>query len=155
MQTTVDSLTSAPGRRRRLRPIAVLALAAALAGVAACGGSSATEPSDREAVFLVRSSAASGETFHILLRDPRLITEAAALVGRGNRKIVNGELRRGNGGFNQPWSWHLAPETVQLADVTIELCDGRPSDVEGDIAYWVDVVGRYCPWGSEIVARVR
>jgi hypothetical protein len=155
MRTTVDPLASAPRQHRHSRLIAALALAAALAGIAACGGSSATEPSAREAVFLVRSSAASGETFHILLRDPRLITEVAALVGRGNRKIVNGELRRGNGGFNQPWSWHLAPETVHLADATIELCDGRPSDVEGDIAYWVDVVGRFCPWGSEIVARVR
>jgi hypothetical protein len=155
MRTMLDPLPSALRRRGRSRLIAALALAATLAGIAACGGSSATEPAARDAVFRVRSSAASGETFHILLRDPRLIAEAASLVGRGNRKIVSGELRRGNGGFNQPWSWHLAPETVQFADVTIELCDGRPSDVEGDLAYWVDVVGRYCPWGSEIVARVR
>jgi hypothetical protein len=106
-------------------------------------------------VFLVRSSAASGETFHVQLLDPQTIAEAASLVGRGNVRIVNGELRRGDGGFNQPWGWHLDPATVHFADLTAEVCDGRPSDVQGDLGYWVDVVGRYCPWGTEVVRRVR
>ena len=130
------------------------ALALALVPVTACDGSSTSEPPDVETVFLVRSSASSGEVFRVLLRDPQLIAEATSLIGQGPRKIVNGELRRGSGGFNQPWSWHLAPDTVRFVDVTIELCDGRPSDIEADLDYWVDVVDRYCPWGTEILGVV-
>jgi len=97
----------------------------------------------------------SGESFHVLLRDSATIADVesrlAADVWEG---IVNGEIAHGDGGFNEPWSWHMIPETIALADFTIELCDGRPSLVEADLAYWVDTVGRFCPWGGRIVERV-
>jgi hypothetical protein len=38
-----------------------------------------------------------------------------------------------------------------MVEVTMELCDGRPSDVERDLDYWVDSVGRFCPWSSALV----
>jgi hypothetical protein len=145
---------SEPGEAGARRLLVGLVLSVALA-VVACDGSSPSEPAPREAVFLVLSSAASGETFHVLIRDPRVIGEAEFLVGRGNRKVVSGDLRRGDGGFNQPWSWHLVPESVSFADATIELCDGRPSFIESDLDYWIDTVGSFCPWGTEVVRRVR
>lgn len=149
-------LLAATRRRLRGRPAAAAAVALACIAAASCGGSSSpSEPARPEAVFRVLSSAESGETFHVVLRDPRRIAEAESLVGQGNRKIVNGRLARGDGGFNQPWSWHMVPGTVELPDTAIELCDGHPSDVEADLDYWIDTVGRFCPWGSEIVARVR
>ncbi len=66
-----------------------------------------------------------------------------------------GTLARGDGGFNMPWSWHLLPKTVEVADFTIELCDGRPSMVEADLDYWVDTVKQFCPWGGRLVERKR
>jgi hypothetical protein len=45
------------------------------------------------------------------------------------------------------WSWHL--EDVEFAEVTIELCDGRPSDVER--AGTAFGGGRYCPWSAAVV----
>lgn len=138
---------AAPPRRMFLTVLASM--------LVACGGSSPSEPDPQEAVFRILSSSASGETFDVLIRDPERIAEAEALVGRGNRKIVNGRLRRGDGGVNQPWSWHMEPESIEFADVTIEVCDGRPSDVEADLETWIDTVGRFCPWGSEVTARVR
>jgi hypothetical protein len=97
----------------------------------------------------------SGERFHVLLRDSTTIADVehrlAADMWRG---VVNGEIARGDGGFNQPWSWHMVPGTVEIADATIELCDGRPSLVEADLDYWIETVGRFCPWGGRILKRV-
>jgi hypothetical protein len=130
-----------------------LALAAALLSGLACKDSNPAEPSD--ALFEILASAASGETFRIQVSDPSQIAALESLLGQGNRKIVSGALRRGNGGFNTPWSWHMAPDSIEVADVTIELCDGRPSDVESALDYWIDTVGRFCPWGTEVVARLQ
>ena len=33
----------------------------------------------------------------------------------------------------------------------IELCDGTPSQVEGNLDYWVDTVQRFCHWSAQIV----
>ncbi len=100
-------------------------------------------------------NAPDGELFRVLIRDPRIVAEADALVGAGNVKIVSGRLLEGSGGFNQPWSWRLDPDSVRFADVTIELCDGCPSFVESDLEYWLGTVGRYCPWSTEVLARER
>lgn len=137
----------------------VAALAAAACGGSSSGGPTAPEPPS-EAVFRVRACAGSGhapagEEFRVLIRDPALIAQAEDLVGAGQEKIVSGRLAQGDGGFNDPWSWHLEPATVELVDVAIELCDGCPSFIEDDPDFWFDSVGRYCPWSTEILARER
>lgn len=148
-------LAGAARRRRR----ALLACAVLL--LAACGGGdrSPTSPGGGEAVFLLRAcagSGAGGETFRILTRDPAVIQEATALIGRGpGRRLVRGALRAGDGGFNAPWRWHLAPADVRFADLAVEVCDGCPHDIEGDLGYWLGNVGSYCPWSTEVLARER
>lgn len=113
-----------------------------------------------EAVFRIRTCtnsihAPGGETFRILIRDPGVIAQAQSLIGAGDAGILTGALVRGDGGFNQPWSWHLDPDTAHFAETAIELCDGCPSFVEADLDYWVDAVREYCPWSTEVVARER
>lgn len=117
----------------------------------AIGGCDAEPPTARagNGVFVVAAS--GGESFRILLRDAAQLEEARRLIARGERKVVSGSLARGDGGFNTGYSWHLVPESVHFPDVTIELCDGRPSDVEKDLDYWVDTVGRFCPWSARLV----
>ena len=44
-----------------------------------------------------------------------------------NSMHVNGKLARGDGGFNIPWLWHLEPDSLTMAKVSIEHCDGRSS----------------------------
>ena len=95
------------------------------------------------------------ETFHILLQDPERIAEAEAILADGVQKLVAGRVRRGDGGFNQPWTWHLEPQSVGFPEVCAEIYDGRSSHVEGDVDHWVDELMFYCPWGSHLVARVR
>jgi len=38
-----------------------------------------------------------------------------------------------------------------MVDVTAELYDGRPSDVENDLNYWIDTVKRLAPWSDHII----
>lgn len=49
------------------------------------------------------------------MRDPALIAEAERLIAAGDQKIILGELRSGDGGFNAPWSWHMDPATGRTA----------------------------------------
>jgi len=65
---------------------------------------------------------------------------------------VSGRLARGDGGFNAPWSWHIAPDEWGLAELSIELCDGLPEHVEDDLEYWIDTVRFFCSWSSFIRA---
>lgn len=134
----------------RMRARVVFAVV--LVGIAC--GDGPTAPSRTEAIFQVRACRGSlhspdGEVFRILLRDSALIAEARALIGVGNRKIVAGNLAPRDGGFNAPWSWHLAPDTVRFPEVTVELCDGCPSLLEAGGRR----VGAFCPWSSEVIAE--
>ncbi|HUF71163.1 MAG TPA: hypothetical protein VMM79_21115 [Longimicrobiales bacterium] len=72
----------------------------------------------------------------------------------GQTGVITGDLVTGDGGFNSPWSWHIEPGTVEVADLAIELCDGRPSMVEADIDYWINTVGRFCPWSARVISRL-
>lgn len=112
---------------------------------------------DAEAVFIIRACATvedpAGQIFRVLIRDPETIAIADSLIGPGPQLIITGALRASDGGFNAPWSWHLDPNTIAFADLTIELCDGCPAFVEDDLDYWLTTVGQYCPWSTEVLAR--
>ncbi len=153
---------SARRRRRTLPLVLVLVLALALVlATAACGHREAPTAPAGEAVFVVLACRGSlhapeGERFRILLRDPERIAEADELLRSGSlARDVAGGLARGDGGFNSPWSWHLVPDSVRFVEGSTEVCDGCPSFLEADLDYWIDVVGNYCPWTSEVVARER
>ena len=93
----------------------------------------------------------SGETFTVEVATQTQAQAMAARMASGEVGVINGTLLAGDGGFNAPWSWRLDPATVEVVDAAIELCDGRPSMVEADLDYWIDVVGRFCPWGAAVV----
>lgn len=95
------------------------------------------------------------EQFRVRINNPLLATQARRMMnGVEKQQIINAEIDRGDGGFNTGYHWHMKPETVQFAEVTTEVCSGRPSDVESNINYWVDTVKRYCPWGGRIIREV-
>lgn len=41
--------------------------------------------------------------------------------------------------------------SVEMAEVTAEVCDGTPSFVESEVDYFVDGVGRYSSWSADLV----
>ena len=148
-------LRSAALRLRRCSYLRWLT-AFALGGMSAC--TTATSPS-QDAVFQVLACKGSlqspdGEVFRILLQDPVRIREADALLSTGERKIVLGSLRAGDGGFNAPWSWHLDPASIAFPDVSVEVCDGCPSFIQNDLNYWLHL-GQFWPWSADIIGRDR
>lgn len=95
----------------------------------------------------------SGEQFQARVLDAGVIEDLDDRLASGHEGVILGSLIAGDGGFNAPWGWHWDPSTVEAADAVIELCDGRPSMVDEDLAYWIGTVGTFCPWGATVVAR--
>lgn len=89
------------------------------------------------------------EEYRILLTDATLIAHAQALLAGGTEmRIPSGLIVRGEPGVNAPWSWHIDPDSLEFADMTMEVCDGLPSHIEdGTLAG-----DRFCPWSAEVVA---
>lgn len=139
-------------RSPRLFGLTSLGGIAVVLPVLVTGCANTTEPTLRGGVLATFQ--VSGETFRAFVTNEDAIDDILALdAGLSDASIPNGALLRGPGssGHNRPWSWHVDSEDIVMADATIELCDGRPSLVEANLDEWVDVVGRFCPWGAELV----
>jgi hypothetical protein len=109
------------------------------------------DPEEELAESVVATFEVSGETFKVVVNDQETIDELFRLQrGESSANIPSGLLRRGQGpGLqNAPWSWHL--QDLQMAEIAIEVCDGRPSMVEDDLDYWMGAVQRFCPWGATL-----
>jgi hypothetical protein len=124
-----------------------IACALAAAGLAlAAPGCGTTEPSAAAGEFVVEVVA---ERFVLRVTDPETIRLAReGLAGRGT-SFPAGPVRRGDGGFNAPWSWHLDPAETRMVEAAIEVCDGRPSYLEAHL----DDFPTWCPWGARVVAE--
>jgi len=94
----------------------------------------------------------SGETYKIFVTNKDTIAQIYALEsGTSQAAIPSGRIVLGAVLYNAPWSWHIDSEDIHMAEVTTELCDGTPSQVEANLGYWVDTVKRFCPWNARIV----
>lgn len=111
--------------------------------IAGCGDDDPTGPSP----LAVVTFAVQGETFRVSLTSDEQVAAARAAQGGGSARIPVGRIVTG-ADVNTGWSWHL--EDVTFAETTIELCDGRPSDVERQGTQFGG--GRFCPWSATVVA---
>jgi hypothetical protein len=103
----------------------------------------------RGKLFILQT--ANGDNFKVYATDPEAIQLLTDNYYGLNNMFVMGRLVIGNGGFNSPWSWHLDPDHVTMAEFAIELCDGTPSEVEHDLPYWLFQVETFCPWSSKVI----
>ncbi len=94
---------------------------------------------------------ANGDNFTVYATDPEAIQLLTDNYYGLNNMFVLGRLVIGNGGFNSPWSWHLDPDDVTMAEFAMELCDGSPSEVEHNLPYWLFQVETFCPWSSKVI----
>ena len=109
---------------------------------------SVTSPPEETGV-VVTFRVADSEQFKIRLTDPTDIEVARKLfAGSEAPRIPNGIVIRGSSDINAGYSWHIDPDTVEFADVTTEVCDGLPSDVEKGLI----TSDRYCPWSAQVIA---
>lgn len=144
-------------RRHLAHPTLAMATAVLVASLSACSPGSTPSPSPAPSASPSPTSSAVivtirvvGETYRVLLTDPADIAVARDLLaGKEAPRIPNGKVVRGDdGGVNAGYSWHIDPSDFEWADVTIEVCDGKPSDV----AAGTITSDRFCPWSAEVVA---
>jgi hypothetical protein len=122
------------------RPSNIVLALGLLSGLAC----SSTSPDEGSADFVV---AVGSEQLVVRSTHPETVAQMRdALAGRRSG-FPAGPLRRGDGGFNGPWSWHLDPAQTRFVDAAIEVCDGTPSYVEAHVADFPT----YCPWGARVV----
>jgi hypothetical protein len=121
------------------------AAAAILCGLA-LSSCSVSDPDPPYVDFVV---SVAGETFVLRATDPETIRLARENLEGRNPRFPIGRLNRSNGGFNAPWSWSLDPDDVRMTEVAIEVCDGRPSYVEGHLSDYPT----YCPWGARVISE--
>jgi hypothetical protein len=128
-------------RRRTVARLAVLALL--LPSVVACGGNASDDPDSP----VIVTFEVIDERYKVLLTEPADIQTARRLLnGEDVPSIPNGRVVRETG-VNDGYSWSIDPNDIEFAEVTIEVCDGLPSDVEIGV-----VTGdRYCPWAATVI----
>ena len=114
--------------------------------LAAIGGGACDEGPTRPSSDAIVTFSVADERFRVLLTTAAQIAAARAAQSGGRARIPVGQIVTGTQ-VNAGWSWHL--EDVEFAEVTIELCDGRPSDVERSGPAYGG--GRYCPWAATVV----
>jgi len=93
-----------------------------------------------------------GEEYKIFVKNEETITNMLALEkSESQAKIPSGKLIGEPVSYNTPWSWHIDPYDIHMAEFTIEACSGLPSHVENGLDYWVNTLGRFCPWSAVLV----
>jgi hypothetical protein len=126
------------------------------AGCGSSGSDAPSPPAERKFLFGIRSYGKGEQDFIAVSSRPEVISiviEELKKPVSDRKQMINGAIARGNDG-NIDWSWHFKPDDWDLAEISMELCDGLPSDVEKDIDYWIDTVGRFCPWASYVKKEI-
>jgi hypothetical protein len=131
--------------RKQISSLGSLAIAVA----AVCCRDSAGPDGAR---FLFRESLTS-DVVRLAISNTTTEAEATNLLQSGEARWVLGTIRRGDGGFNTGWTWHLDPATISFAEVTIEACQTAASAIADDLDYWIGF-GQVCIWGV-VAARER
>ncbi|HSL76220.1 MAG TPA: hypothetical protein VK867_04700 [Candidatus Limnocylindrales bacterium] len=112
--------------------------------IGACGGGATPPAADAPVIVTFE---VVDERYKVLLTEPADIDTARRLLaGEDVPSIPNGRIVRETG-VNEGYGWSIDPNDIEFGDVTIEVCDGLPSDVEMGI-----VTGdRYCPWSAVVL----
>jgi hypothetical protein len=119
---------------------------AAVAVTAACASACDETPTTPSSSAVVTFRVANNEQFQVQLTSREQVAAARAAQSGGPARIPNGRIVAGRQ-VNEPWNWHL--EDVGFAEVTVEVCDGKPSDVERLGTGFGG--GRFCPWSATVV----
>jgi len=114
----------------------------------ALGACSPNGPDEGAADFTVRVGT---EAFVLRSTNADTIAQLREVVAGRRSGFPIGPLRRGDGGFNGPWSWHLDPGETRVTEAATEVCDGTPSYVEQHLADFPT----YCPWAARVTAERR
>jgi hypothetical protein len=131
-----------------------------LAALIACAGDGPTTPPTGPTGPAAEVSFAFGghpaDTLRVLLRGAAAIADVEAyLATKDGPRIPAGTIVRG-AGLDPRYPFHFLPESVQLVDAAIELCDGRPMRTAAEVdEYMRGSTGDayperapWCPWSA-------
>jgi hypothetical protein len=98
----------------------------------------------------------AAETFVFQLIDPVKIQQARDILhGKETRTThIAGTIVKEPVPYNPPWSYHLAPESIQFFETSIEVCDASIQYVEehlNEVGGTVLPGNHWCPWGSRLL----
>ena len=86
--------------------------------------------------------------FIVYVNTPDEVAQMEAEAAKDSEKqIVSGIVRRGRP-YNRDWKFSMAPGSIVLGDVFIEVCDGSPYYVQRHRTEWYGE--RWCPWSSYV-----
>ena len=111
-------------------------------------------------VFYEFQHQGSGDTFIAWTDDPDVIANVEAqlaLPEAQRNQHINGEIARwpADCGALWEWTWYFVGNEWDLADISIEVCDGDPNYVSANLEEFIDDTnGRYCPWSSYVLREV-
>ena len=71
-----------------------------------------------------------------------------AILGAGSLGCAIGGVLTEAG--HEVW---LINRNASLVEASVELCDGRPSMVDGNLTYWLGTVRSFCPWASFVYSE--
>jgi hypothetical protein len=99
----------------------------------------------------------TGSNFVIKLTDPTRIAEARNIVAHHEPKIVIGRIVKSPAAYNPHWSFHYNPDTIDFADMAIEVCDATTPYVEDHLdeaggAFLPGLI--WCPWSGRLTSQV-
>ena len=136
---------------RVTRVVVAAFIATSIASLSGCR--SGTSPDEALQGGILATFRVSQEEFRIWVTNEQTIQQILDLRdGKSSANIPNGALHEGEGlaDHNAPWLWHVDPVDIEMAEFTIEVCDGRPSLVDSLLDDYLRV-GRFCPWGAQLV----
>ena len=112
-----------------------------------------------EEAYFVFSVLPRPETFIVKLTDPAKIKKARDILNGVEKDdtAVGGIIVKSPACYNQPWSFHLDPESIGFFGVAAEVCDASIVSVEDflDKAGGAFLPGNvWCPWSSRILREI-
>ena len=136
-----------------------MAGAAVLLAMAGGACTETTADDARGAVVVFAFDGHPQDTLRVEVTDPETILQAEAYVRTGKgAHIPIGPIARG-AGADPRYPFHFVADSVRLAEMTMELCDGAPMRTEAQVNELFELTGRagketapYCPWSARPIA---
>jgi hypothetical protein len=137
--------------------LALTALAAS-----ACSSDSVSDPigDSRAAILTVVFESRPADTLLVLVSDSATIAKAESYVAtRTGPRLISGRIVKGSG-WDTRYPFHFQPESVQLVDLGIEVCDGAPMRTMQEVNSYFEwstgnansTSAQWCPWSSYPIA---
>lgn len=92
------------------------------------------------------------QSFKFWSVNPAFIDKAIALRDAKKPATIMFERLLDETDCDPRWTFHVDPAEMGWPQLTTEVCDGRPSDIEGDKKHWINDVKRWCPWSSLVTS---